>query len=191
MSEGNYVSRGGSQYGDLFEEWELAVARNSVAHFKAKYPWLCFPDFDDLLQECLTHWYFTRGSFQQGKGASIKTYMSKVVKIRLQAILREQISYKRRFNHLARSLDEPLSESVETLADLVPDDRESANVALQIDVQSALQELTPLQQSICRLLSEGYPVKRIAEIIGRPRTTVRDHIKRIKEVFIKRGLKNY
>jgi len=117
--------------------------------------------------------------------------MSKVVKIRLQAILREQISYKRRFNHLARSLDEPLSESIETLADLVPDDRESADVALHVDVQSALQELTPLQQSICRLLGEGHPVKRIAEIIGRPRTTVRDHIKRLKEVFIKRGLKNY
>lgn len=191
MSEGNYVSGGRSLYGDLFEEWEVAVARNSIARFKAKYPWLRSPDLDDLLQECLTHWYYARGRFQQGKGASIKTYMSKVVSTRLKAILREQLSHKRRLNHLACSLDETLNEGRSTLADLIPDDRDSVDVALQADVRSALRELTPLQQGICRLLSQGYPVKRLAETLGRPRTTVRDQIKSIKKVFFRRGLDDY
>lgn len=191
MSEGNYVSGGRFLYSELFEEWEVAVARNAISRFKAKYPWLRSPDLDDLLQECLTHWYFARGRFQQGRGASVKTYMSKVVSTRLKAILREQLSHKRRLNHLTCSLDEMLSGGKATLADMIPDNRSSADVALRADVQSALRELTPLQQSICRLLSQGYPVKRLAETLGKPRTTVRDQIKRIKEVFFRRGLSDY
>jgi RNA polymerase sigma factor (sigma-70 family) len=187
VSEGNYVSGGRSLYGGLFEEWEMSVARNTVIKFKAKYPWLRFPETDDLLQECLTQWYFTRGRFQQGRGASIKTYMSKVVSVRLRAILREQLSHKRRLNQLACSLDEPLGESGETLADVIAADQTLPDLALLVDVQTVLRELVPLQQSICRLLGQGYPVKRIAEVLGKPRTTVRDQIKRIREVFSRRG----
>ena len=191
MSEGNYVSGGRSLYGDLFQEWEVVVARKAIVRFKARYHWFRYPALDDLLQECLTHWYFTRGSFQPHKGASVKTYMSKIVNVRLQAILREQLSHKRRINHLARSLDEPVGECGETLADVVPAVEAPGDLALSADVQSALSELTPFQRDICHLLGQEYSVKRIAEILGKPRTTVRDHIKRIREVFFKRGLEDY
>lgn len=185
------MSGGRSLYGDLFQEWEVAIARKCVVQFKARYPWLRFPDPDDLLQECLAHWYFTRNRFQPGRGASIRTYMGKIINVRLQSILREQLCHKRRLNHHARSLDEPFGESGETLADVVIADQTLADIALSIDVQSALSVLTPLQQSICHLLSQGYPVKRIAGILGKPRTTVRDHIKRIREMFLRRGLRDY
>jgi len=47
----------------LFEDWEIAVAKKLVDQFKRK--WRCFAkdDFEDLLQECLSHWYFRRDKF--------------------------------------------------------------------------------------------------------------------------------
>lgn len=142
MSEGKYVSGGRSPYGDLFEEWEVTAVRNAVVDFVARYPWLRFPDFDDLLQECLTQWFFTRDRFEQGRGASIKTYMSKVVSLRLKEILRKQMSYKRRLNHQARSLDEPVGEFGETLADNITADGMQPDIALRVDVQSVFGQLT-------------------------------------------------
>jgi hypothetical protein len=51
--------------------------------------------------------------------------------------------------------------------------------------------LTPLQKDICQLLEQEYPVMIVAEILRKPRTKVRDEIKRIKEIFLQKGLKNY
>lgn len=188
MSKGNYVSGGRSPYGGLFDEWEVDVARTAVARFRAKYPWLHFPEAEDLLQECLTQWYFARGKFRQGRGASIRTYMSRVVSLRLQAIFREELTYKRRLNHMACSLDEPLYVSGETLVDTVADEKALSDPETLTDVQTAVRELTLLQQCICRLLGQDYTIKGVAETLDIPRTTVRDQIKRIREAFIKRGL---
>lgn len=185
------MSVGRSSYDGLFDDWEVALARNAVTKFKVKYPWLHFPEFEDLLQECLTQWYFARERFQPVRGASVRTYMTRVVTLRLQAILREQSAHKRRLNHLACSLDEPLGESGKTLADVVAADETHPDPDLRSDLQTVLKELTPLQQSICRLLVQGYSVKGVAEAIDKPRTTVRDHVSRIRETFIKKGLTDH
>jgi len=177
-------------YGDLFADWEIAIAKSLVRKFQENYPWIKGLDFDDLLQECLFHWYLHRASYQEGKGASIKTYMAKVLKNKLQLILREQQTDKRKAIHEAMSLDEPAGEGETTLADLIADNQ-SPDDAIRLDIEAIVRTLTPLQREVCQLLTQEYSVKRVAELLGKPRTTIRDEIKRIREIFSQKGLKDY
>jgi RNA polymerase sigma factor (sigma-70 family) len=177
-------------YGDLFTDWEIAIAKSLVRKFQESYPWIKGLDFDDLLQECLFHWYLHRGSYQEGKGASIKTYMATVLKNQLQLILREQQADKRRAIHEAISLEEPVGEGETTLADLIAD-QSPADDSIRLDVEAIVRTLTPLQREVCNLLAQEYSVKRVAELLGKPRSTIRDEIKRIREIFSQRGLKDY
>jgi RNA polymerase sigma factor (sigma-70 family) len=179
-------------YGDLFAAWEIAVAKSAIINFQKNYPWLKGFEFEDLLQECLIHWYLNRASYKEDRGASIRTYMAKVVKNRLQVILREQQSDKRKAIHMAESLDKAIAED-ETLHGEVLVDAESLtdHHLIHLDVEAVIESLTPLQRDICQLLEQEYPVMIVAEILRKPRTKVRDEIKRIKEIFLQKGLKNY
>lgn len=182
---------GSFSYGDLFEDWETAMARRAVARFRAAHPWLTGLDFDDLLQECLSHWYFNRGRFRPDAGASRATFMSTVLANHLKFILRTQLADKRKAGHLSLSLDDPADDDGVTLADMIPTEETESDSALNIDVRSALAGLTPLEKSICYLISQGYPVAQIAEALGKPRSTVRDRIRRIREAFSRKGLDKY
>ena len=178
-------------YGDLFRDWEIAIAKSQVRKFQERYPWLKGLDFDDLLQECLFHWYLHRGSYREEKGASIKTYMAKVLSNQLQLILREQQADKRKAFHEAMSLDESVGENETPFGDMLANPESPTDYAIRLDVEAVLELLTPLQKEICQLLAQEYPVKRVAEMLRKPRTTVRDEIKRIREIFSQRGLKDY
>ncbi len=178
-------------YGDLFADWEIAIAKSLIREFRERYPWLKSLDFDDLLQECLIHWYLNQASYKEDRGASVRTYMSKVLKNQLQLILREQQTDKRKAIHLAESLDEPFKEAETTLADFIADSESLADYAIHLDVEAAVEILTPLQKAICQLLAQEYPVKRVAEMLCKPRSTVRDEIKRIRNIFSQKGLKDY
>ena len=96
----------GPDYGDLFEEWETVLAKKVVSQFQARYPWLRYPERDDLLQECLIHWCLVRDTFKSSKEAPISTYMRIVIRRRLDNILEEQLADKRKLGHFAISLEE-------------------------------------------------------------------------------------
>jgi DNA-directed RNA polymerase specialized sigma24 family protein len=97
----------GSNYGDLFADWEMAVAKQAISGFQARNPRFKGLHFEDLLQECLIHWLLQRSKFQPSRGASVRTYMVKVLYNRLQEILRGQLTDRRKVFHLAESLDQP------------------------------------------------------------------------------------
>ena len=178
-------------YGDLFTDWEIAIAKSLVRKFQESYTWLKGFDFEDLLQECLFHWYLHRASYQEGKGASIKTYMATVLKNQLQLILREQQADKRKTIHEAISLDERVGDSETPLADLITDNQSAADDSLRLDVEAIVRTLTPLQREVCQLLAQEFSVKKLAELLRKPRSTVRDEIKRIRNIFSQKGLKDY
>ncbi len=178
-------------YGDLFADWEIAVAKNLVSNFQKSCPWLKGFDFEDLLQECLVHWYLKRDRYMQERGASVRTFMAKVVKTRLQMILREQQADKRKAMYEATSLDESVGEDEIPLGEMLVNPESSTDYAVRLDIEAVLELLTPLQKDICRLLAQEYPVKQVAERLGKPRTTVRDEIKRIRQVFLQKGLKEH
>jgi RNA polymerase sigma factor (sigma-70 family) len=184
------VSGWGLSYGDVFEEWEVINARRAVARFQATYPWLRGIDFEDLLQECLFHWYLKRKGFQEGKGASIKTYMRKVLEHKLQDILKEQLCDRRKIVHFAKSLDEPIDEGDATLGDVIPAEEAYRDIDIHIDVEFALSGLSPSQRRICRLLSQGYSERGIAKLLGKPRSIIRSEMRRIREIFSEKGFKD-
>ena len=188
----------GLTYGGVFENWEIAVAKKLVDQFKRK--WKCFSkdDFDDLLQECLSHWYFVRKKYEVSKGASKSTYMSNVIKNKLMDMVAERMAEKRKTDQMSVSLDAPISEDDETaiidkIADKLTEDLTEVFrvIGLKHDLASALEKLTPQQKELCRLLEEGVSIKEAGQKLNIHRSTVYEEMKRIAEVFEGDGLKNY
>jgi RNA polymerase sigma factor (sigma-70 family) len=177
------------EYGDIFDDWEVALAKKMVAQFQTDYPWLKGLDFDDLLQECLVHWHMARNRFQPGKGASRQTFMTRVLRHKLRSLLRKELAQARRTDHLAQSLDKLLGESRITLGEVIDAQTGKSDIELRIDLEIAIAKLTPLQQQICHLLAQGYPVAEVARILNKPRSTLRGEIKKIGKVFSQKDIK--
>ena len=95
-------------YYDLFKSWEIAVAIKLVDDYIQKWQCLRKGDFEDILWECMSHWYMVRGEYSPNREASPKTYMGTVIRNKLQDIIRRQSSDKRQIWHHTVSLDEQL-----------------------------------------------------------------------------------
>lgn len=181
-------------YGGLFYDWETAVAKKVVGDYRKQWPCLRKFDLDFLLSGCMAHWYGRRETYREGKGASPKTYMSRVLKHHLMDIIRKELAEKRKTDYLSISLDQPLDpdEPDITLLDKIAGElRDDRDNALSIDLQRALEKLTPLQRELCLLLSQSIPKSDIATHLCRSRDTVYAEIKRIKEIFRNDGLQEY
>lgn len=178
-----------------FQNWEIAVAKNLVNAFQAQWPCLEREDFADLLQECLTHWFITRDSYESTREASEKTFMGRVLRNKLTDIVREREVDKRRLNHLAVSLDGPLGDDDDSpvLEDTIADMRPAPflQIELKIDLSKVLQKLTPHQRKLCGLLKGGHTIKETSEYLKTPRSTIYDDRERIRKIFEKEGLKDY
>jgi RNA polymerase sigma factor (sigma-70 family) len=117
--------------------------------------------------------------------------MVKVLSNRLQEIIREQLTDRRKAFQLAESLDQPLAAEETHHLETDGVNENSPDIILRLEIEFVLRTLTPRQREICHLLEQDYPVKQIAERLGKPRSTIRDEIQRIKEVFVRRNLQNY
>lgn len=190
-----------NDYGDLFEKWEVAVAKNLINEFKTKWDCLKKEDFDDLLQECLSHWYFSKVKYDCKRKASMQTYMGRVLRHKLTDMVRERTSDKRRSGYEAVSLNEPIGNDKDspTLLEKLDADSAvdgdfdpSAETGLKRDLSKALRSVTDEQRSLCRMLGEeGLTVKEAAECLKIPRSTVYDEIKRVRALFEKGRLREY
>ena len=190
----------GLNYGSLFQDWEIAVAKKLIKRFQLQ--WSCLPDrdFDDLLQECLTHWLFSRDNYDPSREASKKTFMGRIVQNKLTDIVRERESDKRKAAYRTTSIDEPVQHDKDsrTLLDKIEKDKVaewtpdlSPRVLLKVDLSRASKQLTPRQKELCRLLQEGYNMKEASKILKTPRTTLYDEVERIKTLFCKENLQDY
>ena len=183
-------------YEGLFEDWEIAVAKNLVHEFRDTRPGLQREGFKDLLQECLIHWLSVRKNFAPGQEVSRTTFMGRVIRNKLTDIIREQKADKRRINYLASSIDRPLADDddSDTLVDTIPDTNPDPilQIELKIELSRVLQKLTSEQCQLCCLLGEkGLSIKAVSERLKTPRTTIYDEIKRIRKIFAKSGLEDY
>lgn len=188
-------------YRGLFQDWEIAVAKKLINEFQERWSCLEREDFDDLLQECLTHWYFAKDDYDPGRVASQKTFMGRIIRNKLTDLVREREADKRKIAHLSISLDEPLGDDEDSPALIDKIDDGSINdashnhfleIQLKIDLSKAVQKLTPQQKSLCRLLGEkGLTVKEASEYLKTPRSTIYDELKRIRTIFMKEGLEDY
>lgn len=188
-----------SSYRGLFEDWEVGVAKKVIDEMRRSWKCLELQDFDDLLQEGLAHWHSVRDGYSQDAGASRQTYMSRVVRHKLGHIIQKLKRDMRRVSLETVSLDQPLSDEDDapTLLDKISENVDhSSNLhihtELKIDITQTIQNLTPKQQELCRLLSEGdVSIKEASRILNVHRDTVYQEIKRIKSVFEQEGLREY
>lgn len=180
----------------LFQDWEIAVAKNLVNEFRDTQPCLQRESFEDLLQKCLVHWFFVKNGYEPTRGASPQTFMGRVIRNKLTDLVREHQADKRKLNHLAISLDEPMGndEDSHTLEDTIADTHPPPilQVELKIDLSNVLQRLDPHKRQLCNLIGKkGFGIKEASDQLGMPRSTIYDEIKRIRAIFLKEGLEEY
>lgn len=177
---------------DDIAEWELDVTRQRVRRFLAtRYP---LPGYDeeDLVQECLAHWCQQRSRHRAERGASLSTFMKRVLDTKLLDIEREAHASKRGGRTLPLSLDAPLDGAPGTLGDLLPDSGNLADAVLaRTAIQRATEQLSPRQAQILRALAAGESMAEVSRLLGIARTTLHDDRARIAQVFRDEGLDEF
>jgi RNA polymerase sigma-70 factor (ECF subfamily) len=187
------------RYEGLFQDWEIGVAKKVIERFRKQWKCLELEGFDDLLQECLTDWHFSKDDYNPSAGANVRTFMSRVVEHKLQHLIEKSTAGKRKAGIDNVSLDQPISddEGAPTYLDrLSEDEGHTSNLhisaELKIDISRTIEKLTPQQRELCRLLSEeGLSIKEASEVLNKPRGTLYEDIKRIKAIFQKANLNEY
>jgi len=187
------------RYEGLFQDWEIGVAKNVIERFRKQWKCLELEGFDDLLQECLTDWYFSKDDFNPSAGANVRTFMSRVVAHKLQHLIEKHTAGKRKAGINNVSLNEPISDEEDspTYLDQLSEDENHVSdlhitALLKIDIHRTIEKLTPQQRELCRLLGEeGLSVSEASELLNTPRSTLYDDIKRIKAIFQQDNLHEY
>lgn len=153
--------------------------------------------FEDLLQECLAHWFFVKDQFDPAREVTKKTFMKRIVKNKLINIREEKMTNKRQVQmksvSLSDFLDKDEPETFEKFFGVESQTRQTmADEELSDALQNAFCKMSPRQKELCRLLGEeGLSVTEASRHMNVPRTTLNEEIKRIREVFRKEGLENY
>lgn len=187
-------------YGELFEDWEIGIAKKLTVEFQRDWRCLSGEHTKDLLQECLSHWFFARNNYDPTRGASQQTYMARTIRNRLMDLVREREADKRKVSYLAVSLDGPADEdeaadSGEYPVDLelaaAGDSRVCPRVGLGADLPRVLGKLDPRQKEVCGLLTRGLNITEVAKALETPRSTLYEEIARIRTIFQEAGLEEY
>ena len=182
--------------------WEIATAKKLVSEYRRKHRILEREEFEDLMQECLTHWVVVRRRIPPEPDAPPPVaYMAQVVRNKLTDLVREMTADKRAGDPGAFSLEEPVdgSEDGLTLGEVLADERVDPASSggmdtrhARIDLDRVMALLTPAQQRLCRMLGEeGLSIKEASEKLRIPRGTVYEEIKRIRRIFDLQGLGAY
>ena len=192
----------GLEQGQGLGGWEIATAKKVVAECRRRYRILEREEFEDLMQECLTHWVVVRRRIPPEPDAPPPVaYMAQVVRNKLTDLVREMTADKRAGDPGAFSLEEPVdgSEDGLTLGEVLADERVDPASSggldtrhARIDLDRVMALLTPAQQRLCRMLGEeGLSIKEASEKLRIPRGTVYEEIKRIRRIFDLQGLGDY
>lgn len=189
-----------SNYEGIFEDWEIGHATRLIRKFQRRWECLKQEGFEDLLQECLCHWHFSKNSYDPQGEASQKTFMARIIENKLIDIVREREADKRRIAHVTVSLDQPAGpdEDGPALMDTIPHGSMSAigdpfkQIEFKLDLSVAFRGLTSRQRELCRLLGEaGLTVTQAGARLNIPRTSLYDEIKRIRAIFKREHLDEY
>lgn len=139
---------------------------------------------EDLAGELMAQLLEIWGRFDPDRGTR-EAFINQVVSTRLVSLLRERNSQKR------RATTEPIDASDDRFVDHSSAGEGSrCQIDLRVDLRVALGRLTPRQREICdQLMREA--ITPAARQMGVPRSTLRDAVARIREVFRDAGLEAY
>ena len=183
-------------YGNLFEDREIALAKGVVRDFCGAEKYFDGGEFNDLLQECIIHWWRVEDRYNSSQGASRRTFMRTVLRSKLIDLVRERKASKRKPSYNTCSLDKPLKddEDSSTYVDELdescspfPSLFQCSDIDLKIDLANTLEKLTTRQYELCQLFMEGRDVTvfEVSEILQTSRSTIYDEIQRIQKLFKK------
>lgn len=187
------------RYKGLFEDWEVGIATNAIERLRKDWACLRMEGFEDLIQECLIHWHFSKDDYDPLAGTNRRTFMVRVVEHKLRHIIEKLTAGKRKASIDNISLDERISDEEDspTNLDQLPVDEEyfsnlRLSAELKIDLSRTYQKLSPKQRELCRLLGqEGLSIQEASQVLKTPRGTLYEDIKRIKAIFQKENLHEY
>jgi RNA polymerase sigma-70 factor (ECF subfamily) len=176
------------------------LARQVVRDFLASRQPFEVLTLEDLLQECLVHWWSQRRRYRQERGASRATFMRRVLRAKLLDIERGERAAKRGGHAAPLSLDAvpgPAEDGL-TLAELLPDDdptgspeQAAERLALRAHLECALPLLSGRQRRLVEALGSGRSMSEIGRLLRVPRSTLYDELERIKRVFRDEGLEGF
>jgi RNA polymerase sigma factor (sigma-70 family) len=180
---------------DGFPQREIEIINHLVRDFlssRSRHPDL---ELEDLVQEALFHWWAQRPRYTQSRGASIETFLRRVVRARLQDRERGIKAQKRDRGRGPASLDQPLAEDEpqgDTLADTIAGPADTAGTALyRVSLEAALARLNSRQKQIIAGLAQGYFMSQLSQRLNIPRATLYDQLDRVRRIFRDEGLSQF
>ena len=184
----------GAPSGD-FEQWELETANVVVRAHVAASGRFAHLNHEDLVQECLVHWWQKRGQYREERGATRRTFMNRVLSNKLRDLRRAERARKR---PRTRSLDDPVEPgSLLTLADTIAASPESDPhhvrelTELREGLDRARRRLTPRQRELVDGLTAGQSMSALSRGLRVSRDTLYEERKRIRDVYRAEGLEDY
>lgn len=180
----------------LFQGWEVAIAKKYVRQFRSTCQCLQRDVYEDLVDECLKHWFFLRDTVKPEEEEKRRAYMVQILKNKLTDIVRSRRSVKRNEFFQAISLDQFLEDNSDSPFLAHPTQRSPADeidlVDLKSKIDQAVRKLSPQQRRVYSALCDGeLTITQISVRLKVHRATVHNEINRIREVFENEGLRKY
>lgn len=153
-------------------------------------------DADDLYQEGRIAWLGAKHTFRVDGGASLPTYIGRVVENRLGDLWRATHASRRSSPRGTLSLNAPIGEDGDPLAELLKDSAPGPDVLAEDSELLALiarvrSRLTPRQREVLDGLSASHTVVAIAGELGVHRDTVYEDRRRIQDACRDAGLEDF
>jgi RNA polymerase sigma-70 factor (ECF subfamily) len=160
-------------------------------------------DIEDIRQDLIVDLLERLPKFDPAK-ATCNTFVARIIDRKVAKLIRDRNCEKRDPRREECSLNECIDDgeggSVERVQTIAADeadrrlgrqarsDQETAELAL--DVEAVLKRLPDNLRRLCELLKTG-SIADAARAMGVPRTTLNDHVKKLREVFEAAGLRDY
>ena len=169
--------------------------RQVVDAFRRLHPPIPGYDADDLYPEGRIVWLRAKHTYRPDRGASLSTYIGRVVEHRLSDLAREGRAGRRSSPRGTLSLDAPVGEDGDPLADLLHDDAPSPDVeAERSEIAERLarvrSRLPRRQRDVLDALGDDRPRAGIARDLGISRDTLYEDIHRIQDACRDTGLED-
>jgi DNA-directed RNA polymerase specialized sigma24 family protein len=166
---------------------EIKLAGDIVGGFVSTRPWLR-EEREDLVQECLEQWLRRRASYDATRGASLTTFMRRVLERHLLDIEEKRTAMKRGGGQAVSSLDDQDATRTSLLDSLGSMDDTEADALAAIALEGVRARLTPVQLVLADALISGWSMSDIARTAKQARSTLYLDLRRIREVFRDEGL---
>jgi RNA polymerase sigma-70 factor (ECF subfamily) len=180
----------------LFQGWEVAIAKKYVRQFRTTCQCLERDVFEDLVDECLKHWFFLRDTVRPEEEEKRRAYMVRIVKNKLTDIVRRRRASKCNEYFQAVSLDQFLEDNSDSPFLAHPTQHDPCDEVHLSDLQSKLDQvfkkLNPQQQEVYTAIFDGQlTITEVSLRLNLHRSTVYDEINRIKKIFENEGLRTF